>query len=61
VTTYEIPVMRNGLRRGTVVVTLASYTNGGLSVDSKYVKEPWEQDEISWLRAREREAAACRP
>jgi hypothetical protein len=40
-TIYRIPVYRNLIRRGTLIVTLASYTNGDISVDSKYEKKPW--------------------
>lgn len=55
VTVYEIPVTRNLIRRGTLRVTLASYTNGDLSVRSDYVKEPWEEDAGLWERRKERE------
>lgn len=44
VTRYSFPVTRNGLRRGTLVVTLASFTNGGLDVQATYKGEPWEAE-----------------
>lgn len=44
-TVYKVPVYRNKIRRGTLIVTLASYTNGDISVDSKYDKAPWEEAE----------------
>jgi hypothetical protein len=47
ITVYEIPVLRNLLRRGTLRVTLATYTNGDLSVRTEYVKKPWEEDEMA--------------
>jgi len=41
----DIPVFRNTIRRGTLRVKLASYLNGGLSIDTEHIKEPWEKVE----------------
>ena len=42
---YKVPVYRNKIRRGTLIVKTFSYTNGGISVKSEYVTEPWEESE----------------
>jgi len=45
ITVYEMPVFRNKIRRGTLKITLLSYTNGDLAIYTDYVKKPWEKSE----------------
>ncbi len=42
---YQIPVYRNKIRRGTLIVKTFSFTNGGLTIHTEYKKEPWEESE----------------